>query len=191
MDSRFGSIPGVIRTRVGYAGGTKESPTYYDLGDHSESIEIEYDPTQVSYEELLAVFWDTHNPTQPAYSRQYMSAIFFHDESQKELAIASKESEANRLQATIHTLIAPAGHFTQAEDYHQKYLLRQRGDLLVEYQSVYPDVDDFIRSTAVARVNGYLGGYGTVAQLEAELESLGLSAEGQQTLVSLVRRSGR
>lgn len=70
----------MIRTRVGYAGGSKENPTYYSLGDHSETIQIDYDPTQISYGQLLEVFWNSHNPTYEPWSRQYMSIIFYHSE---------------------------------------------------------------------------------------------------------------
>jgi peptide-methionine (S)-S-oxide reductase len=132
----------VIRTRVGYAGGTKENPTYRDLGDHSETIQIEYDPTQISYEELLDVFWNTHTPTSRPWSRQYASIVFYHDEAQRELALKTKEQqEAKR--GTIFTQIVPAGTFYPAEDYHQKYYLRNARDLTREFSAMYPDGGDF------------------------------------------------
>jgi len=71
---------GVVRTRVGYTGGSTKNPTYHSLGDHTETVQIDYDPTQISFEELLDVFWDSHRPTQRAWSRQYMAAVFFHNE---------------------------------------------------------------------------------------------------------------
>jgi peptide-methionine (S)-S-oxide reductase len=171
----------VIRTRVGYAGGTKENPTYRDLGDHSETIQIEYDPTQISYEELLDVFWNTHTPTSRPWSRQYASIVFYHDEAQRELALKTKEQqEAKR--GTIFTQIVPAGTFYPAEDYHQKYYLRNARDLTREFSAMYPDGGDFAGSTAAARVNGYLGGNGTCEQLQEELDSLGLSSASQDKL---------
>jgi peptide-methionine (S)-S-oxide reductase len=171
----------VIRTRVGYAGGTKENPTYRDLGDHSETIQIEYDPTQISYEELLDVFWNTHTPTSRPWSRQYASIVFYHDEAQRELALKTKEQqEAKR--GTIFTQIVPAGTFYPAEDYLQKYYLRNARDLTREFSAMYPDGGDFAGSTAAARVNGYLGGNGTCEQLQEELDSLGLSSASQDKL---------
>ena len=76
----------MIRTRVGYTGGRKLNPTYYSLGDHTESFQVDYDPTQISYQQLLDIFWDSHNPTRGAWSRQYRAAIFVHNEAQTQLA---------------------------------------------------------------------------------------------------------
>jgi peptide-methionine (S)-S-oxide reductase len=168
----------VIRTRVGYAGGTKENPTYYDLGDHSETIQIEYDPNQISYKELLDLFWSTHIPTSRPYSRQYASFVFYHDEAQRKLAVETKgQQEAKR--GTIYTEIVPAGTFYPAEDYHQKYYLRNARDLMQEFNAIYPDADDLAASTAAARVNGYLGRHGTCEQFQEEMDSLGLTAAGE------------
>jgi peptide-methionine (S)-S-oxide reductase len=176
----------VVRTRVGYAGGATKDPTYYNLGDHTETIQIDYDPTQISYEELLDVFWDSHNPVQRPWSRQYMSVVFYHNDEQKRLAMETRDSEAAKIQGEIFTEIVPASEFYLAEAYHQKYRLQQVPDLMKEFSAIYPDNDDFVASTAAARVNGYLGGYGTVEALQAELSSLGLSPEGSQKLLDIV-----
>jgi peptide-methionine (S)-S-oxide reductase len=178
----------VIRTRVGYAGGSKENPTYYSLGDHSETIQIDYDPTQISYRQLLEVFWNSHNPIYESWSRQYMSIIFYHSEEQKRLAIETKESEEARLGRHIFTEIVPFSEFYLAEDYHQKYYLRQEPVLMAEFRAIYPATEDFIASTAVARVNGYVGGYGELATLEKELGLLGLSEAGRQRLLEIAAR---
>ena len=173
---------------MGYAGGKKSSPTYHSLGDHTESIEIEFDPGQVSYEDLLKVFWAGHAPVRRAYSRQYASLILYHNDEQRKLAVASKAREEERRKAKLYTEIAPAGTFWPAEDYHQKYYLRSQRELLREFQAIYPKEAGFVASTAVARVNGYISGSGTAAQLEAELPRLGLSPQGQKRLLELVRR---
>ena len=180
----------MVRTRVGYAGGTTQDPTYRSIGDHSETIQIEYDPTQVSYADLLGVFWESHNPTSRPFSRQYMSIIFYHNEEQKRLALETKEREAGA-RGTIYTEIVPASQFYLAEDYHQKYRLRQARDLMREFKAIYPREEDFVNSTAAARVNGYLGGHGTSAVLAAELDDLGLSPAGGERLLDIVRASGR
>ncbi len=182
----------MIRTQVGYAGGTTDSPTYSDLGDHSESIQIEYDPEQVSFEELLAVFWDSHSPMSRSFSRQYMSIIFFRDAEQKRLAMESFESETAERETKLYTEIVPAGTFYPAEDYHQKYRLRASADLMAEFRTIYPAEADFVASTAAARVNGYLGGYGTLEQLRSEQDTLGLSPVAVDRLMELVaQRSGQ
>jgi len=175
-----------VRTRVGYAGGSKDNPTYRNLGDHSETIQVEYDPTQISYQELLDIFWSSHSPTARPWSRQYASIIFYHNEDQKRLAEASMDREAENRGKSIYTEIMPFVHFYLAETYHQKYRLQQVPALLSEYRAIYPQDEDFINSTATARVNGYVGGYGTLAALQAEIEDLGLSQRAQQELLDRV-----
>ena len=109
----------MVRTRVGYSGGTKEDPTYYSLGDHSETIQIDYDPAQISYEELLIVFWESHHPEWPSLSRQYASVIFYHNDEQKKLALATRERE-EAIKGVIHTVVLSFSRFYLAEAYHQK-----------------------------------------------------------------------
>ena len=175
----------MVRTRVGYAGGTSPGPTYRSLGDHSETIEIDYDPEQISYEELLEVFWDSHNPTIPAWSQQYASIIFYHNDEQKKLATESRDQETARLGKSIHTEIAPFSKFHMAEDYHQKYRLRQAPELMEELQAIYADEGDLVNSTAAARLNGYIGGNGTSATLQSELDLLGLAEYGSNRLLEI------
>jgi peptide-methionine (S)-S-oxide reductase len=158
------------------------------LGDHSETVQIDYDPAQISYEELLDIFWASHNPTGQTWSRQYMSIIFYHDERQKELALASRERQAARLGRPIATEIVPFTAFYLAEGYHQKYWLRQKADFEQAFKAIYPDGDDLVASTAAARVNGYLGGYGSFDALQAEVDSLGLPPALAKKLLDTMRR---
>lgn len=179
-------MDGVIRTTVGYAGGSTPSPTYRAIGDHSETLEIEFDPSVVSYEALLDVFWSSHDPLRPAWSRQYRSAIFVHDASQRQAAEASRDRiEAERGRG-VETDIEDAGAFTRAEDYHQKYRLRGNRELVGEFTEMYPDPTAMADSTAAARVNGLLAGDGTPERL-AEIEGLlGLSDGGLTLLRGIV-----
>ena len=170
-DSLFGSLDGVIRTRVGYAGGTTESPTYHNLGDHTETIQIDYDSTLISYEQLLEIYWDSHNPTAQPWSRQYMSIVFYHNSEQRELAMATKQREEASSGRRVHTEIIPFSEFYLAEDYHQKYHLQQVPELMEELIAIYPNFADFIDSTAVARINGYVGGHVTLQELQEQLNS--------------------
>ena len=170
-DSLFRSLDGVVRTRVGYAGGTTQNPTYHNLGDHTETILIDYDPTQISYQELLDIYWDSHNPTGQPWSRQYMSITFYHDSDQRELAMESKQREETSLRRQVHTEIIPFSKFYLAEDYHQKYDLQQEPELMEELSTIYPNFADFLDSTAVARINGYLGGHVTFEELQEQLGS--------------------
>lgn len=174
---------------MGYGGGTQRAPTYNSLGDHTESIQIDYDPVKITYQELLDIFWQSHNPIIRSWSRQYRNVIFYHNEEQKRLAIESREAESDRRGGKIHTAIEPMTGFNIAEDYHQKYRLRNERVLLREFRAMYPGEKDFMNSTAVARVNGYLGGYGTPEMLTNELKSLGLSEQGEQALVEILSES--
>ena len=181
----------MVRTRVGYAGGKKKNPTYRDLGDHAETVQIDFDPRKISYEQLLDIFWASHNPTSPSWSTQYKHALFYHDERQKELAMRSREQLAAGLNRKIHTEILAYTGFYRAEDYHQKYKLRHAPDLMAELNRIYPVYDDFVDSTAAARINGYLYGFGTLENLLAEVDGFGLSAAAKQKLVDLVFRRER
>jgi peptide-methionine (S)-S-oxide reductase len=171
-------LEGVIRTRAGYAGGAKLNPTYHDLGDHSESLQVDFDPKRISFQELLELFWRAHDPTHRSLWTQYKTVLFFADPEQERAAVASRDRLEAVLGRPVRTEILPlAGTvFYQAEDYHQKYRLRHVRDLMDEFHAMYPAEADFIRSTAAARINGYLDGQGGMTQLERELDSLGLSA---------------
>lgn len=172
---------------MGYAGGGKKNPTYHALGDHSETVQIDFDPQQISYNELLDVFWDSHEPDSPPYSRQYMSIIFYHNGEQKQLAFQSKELKQQVKNRKVFTDIIPASVFYIAESYHQKYYLRGVPGLMKEFSKMYPVDKDFVDSTAAARVNGYLAGYGSLSHLESELDSLGLSPVGNKRLLETVQ----
>ena len=166
---------------MGYAGGDQPDPTYHRLADHTETIQIDFDPNRIRYEDLLAIFWQSHNPT-ARRARQYRSIIFYHDEVQRHRAELSRNREASRRRAIIHTTIRPYRRFYRAEAYHQKYQLRRENDLLNELQQIYPQNRDLTDSTAAARINGYLGGFGTAERLTSQIGQLGLSPEGQRRL---------
>jgi peptide-methionine (S)-S-oxide reductase len=173
---------------VGYAGGSTRNPTYHNLGDHAETIQVDLDPAKISYEQLLEIFWAGHNPGERPWSRQYMKAVFYHNDEQKRTAEASSERLAATTGSRVLTQILPATEFYLAEDYHQKYALRRMApDIAREYLAIYPRLEDFVNSTAVTRVNGYAGGYGSPEQFRAELDRLGLSPAGRQKLLDLTR----
>jgi peptide-methionine (S)-S-oxide reductase len=133
VEATFRQLPGVTSTRVGYTGGQTPNPTYKDVctdeTGHAEAVEVEYDPAKASYEQLLNVFWENHDPTQlnrqgPDWGIQYRSAIFFHTPEQEVAARNSKEElqKSRRYNKPIVTQIVPAATFYEAEDYHQQYL---------------------------------------------------------------------
>ncbi len=133
VEAAFRQVPGVVSTKVGYTGGTRDNPTYRQVctgrTGHAEAVRVVYDPQRVSYDELLSVFWDSHDPTTPNrqgpdVGTQYRSAVFVHDDDQEASATRSKaEHDASgRYRRPIVTEITPAPTFWPAEDYHQQYL---------------------------------------------------------------------
>lgn len=172
-DCRFGAMPGVVRTRVGYAGGTEPDPSYYSLGDHTEVVQVEYDPSRLEYEELLDVFWANHNPFSGAHKRQYRGVVLAHDESQRDVASTSAATLEDRTGQSVETAIESLDAFTLAEDYHQKYELRSTPVLGDELESLYgPSIVD---STVAARLNGFVAGHGDRDQREALVAEVALS----------------
>ena len=160
------------------------------MGDHSEAIEIAYDPRVVSYEELLEVFWREHDSTHPPYSIQYRSAIFVHDEEQRRVAQASLARAEKQRGARVYTAIEKAGRFTDAEDYHQKYMLRSRRELVSWLEDHYGN-PAWTRSTLAARLSGFVGGDATRAEVVETAGSLGLDAALITGLDRIMERAER
>ncbi len=167
---------------MGYTGGSTRNPTYHNLGDHTETVQFDFDPGKVSYDELVARFFAVHDATRSSSKRQYMSAIFVHDAEQERIARSVMAGLQEKSEGAIRTLIIPLSEFYLAEDYHQKYALQ--GDRLLsrEFRAMYPDIWDLVDSAAATRVNAYLYGCGSVDQLHADLDSLGLSETGKAHL---------
>jgi len=139
VELKFSKVPGVIATRVGYTGGHTNNPSYEQVchGDtgHAEAIEVEFDSDKVEYLDLLDVFWDIHNPTTlnrqgPDIGTQYRSAIFYHNDLQKQQALGSKLKleQAKIYSSPIMTEITTATEFYPAEEYHQKYIEKNGGN---------------------------------------------------------------
>jgi peptide-methionine (S)-S-oxide reductase len=136
VEAAFQQIPGVTATAVGYMGGTMKDPTYEDVctdrTGHAEVVQVDFDPRQVSYEQLLGVFWKNHDPTTlnrqgPDVGTQYRSAVFYHDEGQRQAAEAVKQrlQQSGAFRRPMVTEIAPAAEFYRAEEYHQQYLAKR------------------------------------------------------------------
>jgi hypothetical protein len=135
---------------------------------------------------LLEIFWESHNPTLSAWSEQYKTGVFYHSEEQKKIAEESRDELASGMTGRIVTELLPLTRFYLAEGYHQKHMLRNNSALLEEFEEKYPSVGQLISSTAVARVNGYLGGSGTCNQLKSEIDDFGLSESGRKRLLEEV-----
>jgi peptide-methionine (S)-S-oxide reductase len=133
VEADFDKVPGVITTTSGYTGGMVANPSYQQVSaggtGHAESVEVAYDPTRVSYEKLLDVFWHSIDPLVKDqqfcdHGSQYRTAIFFHDDEQRRLAEASRKQVEAQLKQTVYTEVTAAGPFYQAEDYHQDYYIK-------------------------------------------------------------------
>jgi peptide-methionine (S)-S-oxide reductase len=146
---------------------------------------------EISYSDLVNIFWNEHDPEMSHFSRQYMSIIFFHDAEQQQEAMRSRDAIQQRKPLKIRTEISPLSVFYLAEDYHQKYYLQSTPELMNEFRSFYPVHKDFVNSTAAARVNGYLGGYGMLISLQAELADLGLSESSGNLLKESIRHKNK
>ncbi len=156
---------------MGYCGGTTSSPTYRNIGDHAEALQLHFDPERVTYEALLALFWRGHDPTY-AKGSQYRAALFCHDDEQ--LAAARRSAAAFEAETgdRVVTEIATDRPFFSAEAYHQKWRLRQRPALFESLLAHYPDEPTMLASTAAAKANAYVGGHGDLPSLERDLPLL-------------------
>src|SRR5713226_4103079 len=136
VEETFRNVQGVLSTSVGYAGGTQENPTYQDVctdkTGHAEVVGVEFDPSQVGYDELLNLFWSNHNPTTlnrqgPDVGMQYRSVIFYHSPEQQASVEESKKklAESGKFNRPIVTQVEPAPKFWCAEEYHQRYLQKR------------------------------------------------------------------
>jgi methionine-S-sulfoxide reductase len=179
----------VIRTRVGYAGGDSPDPTYRNIGDHTETLQVDFDPQKVSYQDLLRVFWSEHDPFMRPFSRQYMSLIFYHNDDQKEQILKSIGVLEDSVGRKVITEVLPYRTFYIAEDYHQKYRLKMFRDIMKDFSLHFETHGELTDSTAAARLNGYVSGEGDLVQLEREIDLLGLSPSAADKLRKLVSAS--
>eukprot|EP00245_Coleochaete_scutata_P014137 TRINITY_DN5953_c0_g3_i1.p1 TRINITY_DN5953_c0_g3~~TRINITY_DN5953_c0_g3_i1.p1 ORF type:complete len:234 (-),score=26.27 TRINITY_DN5953_c0_g3_i1:288-932(-) len=192
VETTLACTPGVISTRVGYIGGHGEHPTYkqvcYENTGHAEAVLVTFDPRIVTYDELLDVFFTSHDPTTknrqgPDVGSQYRSGIFYYTAEQQVAAGAAIERFRPKFQRRIVTEIAPASAFWNAESYHQKYALQAEHPLL--FRSLHlRTVDDLLDSPIAAKLNGYCTGQGTKAT-EDELAALDLNEETKDLLKSI------
>ncbi|UFU00649.1 peptide-methionine (S)-S-oxide reductase MsrA [Radiobacillus kanasensis] len=189
-DSLFGSLPGVIHTKVGFTGGTTENPTYRQMGDHTETVQITYDSDKISYGEILHTFWSNHNAVKDRFykERQYLSILLHHNEEQEIVARRVKKEWKEKLAAEIQTEFQPLHRFFQAEDHHQKYNLKRFKKATTTIRELFPKESDFVNATIVARLNGFVKEHGKMEQIEEEIETWHLSLDTKDELLQLLNR---
>jgi peptide-methionine (S)-S-oxide reductase len=156
-DARFGALDGVVRTRVGYAGGTKPDPSYHALGDHTEVFQVDYDPAVVSFTDLLDRVFRAHDPYNQPRKTQYQYVVFTASPAQRD-ALESYLVGAGFDPDAIETRIEELSRFYPAEDYHQKHSLRARPSLLTPFEEGGYDDEAIRESPAAAALNGHAAG---------------------------------
>ncbi|MEW4371027.1 peptide-methionine (S)-S-oxide reductase MsrA [Paenibacillus kandeliae] len=168
-ESWLGALKGVVHTSTGYAGGTTEQPVYRQMGDHSETIRLEYNPDVLPLETLLTLFWEHHRPeviNTYKDSRQYRSILLYEHEDQRNIIQRLQAEHESR----AYTEIQPCSTFYLAEERHQKYYLQRKPEVLAALDSLFTNREQALQSTLAARLNGWSREAITVADLLAELE---------------------
>lgn len=183
-ESRFGQYPGVIRTQTGFAGGTTAEPTYRKIGDHTETIQIAFDASLLSYEDILNIFWNSHDAAKDrSYKgRQYLSLLIVHSTEQLKTAKRMKSEREKQNGKEIGTEILYDLPFYPAENRHQKYFLKRFDKAMDTLLPLFPDHSSFIHSTIAARLNGFVSENGRLTDIKDELSDWQLSEEEEKVL---------
>ncbi|MFL2099515.1 peptide-methionine (S)-S-oxide reductase MsrA [Desemzia sp. FAM 24101] len=187
-DSFFGSLPGVIQTEVGYAGGTSKDPTYRKIGNHSETVHLTFDPEIISYDQLVHLFWENHDAAKDRFykERQYISILFYQNETQyktaKEIRSEYEQAQGKEIQTEFQTF----NHFYTAENHHQKYFLRRFKGATEVIKNLFPDESSFIQSTIAARLNGFVRERGKLPDIKEEITHWGLSEANTKLLLETI-----
>lgn len=184
----FGQMPGVVRTRVGYSGGTKPQPTYREMGDHSETLQVDFDPARISYRQVITAFWDNHKPNNiNGYKgRQYQSLLFFADEEQEEdIKLVLREMQESG-RSLPDTEIVPFAQFHLAEERHQKYYLKRFPHAMDTLMPLFASHAEFNDSTIAARLNGLAKGYTSMERIMRDIEAWDVSPEERVRIIQLI-----
>ena len=157
-DAEFAAVDGVVRTRVGYAGGTEPDPTYHSLSDHTETIQVDYDPEGCSYRDLLEIVFRSHNPRTTMEKVQYQNIVFTDSEAQRETLGAFLE-ERGLNPDSLGTRFEALERFYPAEAYHQKYNLKSKRWVTNAFQEAGYSPEDVRESPAAAVLNAHVSGH--------------------------------
>ncbi|GAE01929.1 methionine-S-sulfoxide reductase [Clostridium botulinum] len=186
VEALFDSLDGVIKTYVGYTGGSTLFPTYNSIGDHLETVEIYYDSSKITFEDLLMVFEKNHNYTTRPNLLQYNSAILYNNENEKELCLNWMKSKEEELTKEVLTKISPIEKFYYAEFYHQKYYVQLEPVIMSNLRSKFSTGNDLISSPLCHKLNAYLAGYSSLKNLNKEIKDFNLSKDAKNRLLSIV-----
>ncbi|NFB57340.1 peptide-methionine (S)-S-oxide reductase [Clostridium botulinum] len=181
VEALFDSLDGVVKTYVGYTGGNTLFPTYNSIGDHLETLEVYYDSSKIAFENLLTIFEKNHNYIVRPNLLQYYSAIFYNNENEKELCLDWKKNKKEELKTEVLTRISPIEEF-----YHQKYYVQLEPVIMSNLRSKFSTGNDLISSPLCHKLNAYLAGYGSLKELNKEIEDFNLSEDAKNRLLSIV-----
>lgn len=157
------------------------------MGDHTETLQIDFLQNIISLEELLELFWRNHNSNRGAYKgRQYISLLLYHSDEQKQVIYEVKDKLEEEWGEAFGTEIAPYKEFYRAEDYHQKYYLKRYPDAVANLMELYGDEDSFVNSTLAARLNGFVKGYGSLSTIKEEIQQWEMDEEGKNRLITTI-----
>ena len=189
-ESLFGHLPGVIRTRVGYAGGTSNNPTYRQMGDHTEMVQLDFDPGIIPYKQLVELFWSSHNPVNinDYKGRQYQSLLFYADGQQRDIIRQVLNDLGERGESEPDTEIVPNKPFYVAEDKHQKYYLKRHPSAIEKLGALYPSHGELVGSTLAARLNGLAKGYTNLERILNEMSEWPIDSGKQKEMTDLVKQ---
>lgn len=187
-EALFGALPGVVRTRTGYAGGTASDPTYRHMGDHTETVEVDFDPVVLAYDDILRVFWNGHRPENiNGYKgRQYQSMLLYRSPEQKDAIERVLEERRVSGKGEPATEIGPFSVFYAAEERHQKYYLKRYPHAVERLLTLYGSIAEMDRSTLAARLNGLAKGYANRSGVLEDISRWPLPEEERERIAACV-----
>ncbi len=168
-EARFGYLPGVVKTRVGYAGGKEGQPTSKNTLDFTEALQIRYDSELLSLDRILIQFFDQHDTSRAPHSVKYRSVLFYHNEEQKAI-MYQKVEEIQRKYGVIYTAVEPIEQFYEEVTRHQKYYLQRWKPVYTKWCQLHKGEDSLVESTLAARLNGLSKGSGTLEEIQLEFQ---------------------
>ncbi|SFT12921.1 peptide-methionine (S)-S-oxide reductase [Paenibacillus sp. BC26] len=189
-DALFGQLAGITRTRVGFAGGTTDNPKTRHTGDHTEMVEIEFDPAIVRLETILALFWNNHNPANinNYRDRLYNSLVLYRDKAQLSVIQEVMKSRGEQGKGVPATEYMPYTVFYPAEDRHQKYFLKRFPDAIAKLRTLFPTDDELTQATLAARLNGIAKGFANMDQIIQEIRTWPIGREEQEEIIHLIKQ---
>lgn len=177
----------MVRTRVGYSGGVQPNPSYHNIKDHAESIQVEFDPSKITFEKIIRTYFRNNDASYPR-SGQYRPIIYYHNEEQKNIAQKIKEEEEKKRKRQLYVEIQAASDFYLAEDYHQKYYLQGRSSLMKLTKLNKLPIEELIASPVAAKLNGILEHPDYAEMLKKELASYNFPEAAVKEIESIVGR---